>query len=108
MARIQILELPTEHHGDDMTTPFVLIIDQADDATRYALGPTDDTMYTAQATIAEAIGARTVLVFPTTIDIPANQVEVDGQSYPLVVKVEGDFEQFREQIGDEIRRGQAR
>jgi tRNA(Ile)-lysidine synthase TilS/MesJ len=29
MARLQILELPTGHHGDDMVTPFVLVIDRA-------------------------------------------------------------------------------
>jgi hypothetical protein len=29
MARIQVLELPAIHRGDDMETPFVLVVDQA-------------------------------------------------------------------------------
>jgi hypothetical protein len=29
MARLQILELPTEHHGDDMTTPWLLITERS-------------------------------------------------------------------------------
>jgi hypothetical protein len=73
MARLQILELP-EGSGDDQP-PFVLVIDQADEATveslhRQATGHVDDpAMYNP---IADQIGARAVLVFEETIDIPAN------------------------------------
>jgi hypothetical protein len=63
MARLQILELP-EGTGDDRP-PFVLVIDQVDDelAEDIARWPDD---------IAKRIGARQVLCFPGTIDIPAN------------------------------------
>ena len=68
MARLQILELPVEHHGDDMVTPFVLVIDQHEPppypADINGPGPFDQ--------IAEKIGARAVLVFDETVEIPAN------------------------------------
>ncbi|MBC9719505.1 hypothetical protein H9Y04_44100 [Streptomyces sp. TRM66268-LWL] len=30
MARIQILELPAEHDGEDFATPFAIVIDDCD------------------------------------------------------------------------------
>lgn len=65
MTRLQILELPTEHHGDDMTTPYLLVIDQVDDATADDLTRWPDD-------IAKRTGARHVLCFSETIEIPAN------------------------------------
>ncbi|MFF0588415.1 hypothetical protein ACFYWD_20860 [Streptomyces sp. NPDC003781] len=68
MARLQILELP-EGSNDDRP-PFVLVVDQVPtdeagfDALRRDLGTPDDLL--------ERIGARAVLVFEDTIDIPAN------------------------------------
>ncbi|MGW1015591.1 hypothetical protein [Streptomyces niveus] len=68
MARLQILELP-EGAGDDRP-PFVLVIDQVPtdedkfDAIRRDLGTPED--------LVERIGARAVLVFEDTIEIPAN------------------------------------
>lgn len=106
MARIQILELPTEHHGDDMTTPYILVIDQA---------PTDGDTYDAfhrdlegQKDIAERIGARAILCFTETIDLPANTVEVGEQTYPVTFKVLPDFTEFRAQVASELRATQAR
>jgi hypothetical protein len=66
MARLQILELP-EGSGDDRP-PFVLVIDQAprDEASSAFRRDLD------QNNIAAGIGARHVLVFEDTIDIPAN------------------------------------
>ncbi|MER5843703.1 hypothetical protein ABT099_26110 [Streptomyces prasinus] len=65
MARLQILELP-EGTGDDRP-PFVLVVDQVDGelAEDIARWPDD---------IAKRIGARQVLCFPGTVDIPANDV----------------------------------
>lgn len=65
MARLQILELP-EGAGDERP-PFVLVLDQVDDdlgeeITRW---PED---------VAKRIGARQILCFPGTIDIPANDL----------------------------------
>ncbi|WP_394436283.1 hypothetical protein [Streptomyces sp. SGAir0957] len=96
MARLQILELPTEHHGDDMITPFVLVIDQADEATLSNLreqasrGDGDPLDYNP---ISDQVGARAVLVFEETVEIPANnpqtstsgtktELRFDGQPWP--------------------------
>ncbi|MER6183015.1 hypothetical protein [Streptomyces sp. NPDC001652] len=68
MARLQILELP--EGSDDDRPPFVLVIDQAPadlagfDALRRDLGDHEDFL--------KRTGARAVLVFEETIDIPAN------------------------------------
>ena len=63
MARLQILELP-EGSGDDRP-PFILVVDQVD-------GDAAEAIANAGLTTAELIGARAVLVFEDTIDIPAN------------------------------------
>ena len=63
MARLQILELP-EGSNDDRP-PFVLVVDQVD-------GDAAEAIANAGLTTAELIGARAVLVFEDTIDIPAN------------------------------------
>lgn len=70
MARLQILELPTEHHGDDMITPFVLVIDEV------ATGPDGEVLMKAgdwEAT-RKQLGAKAILVFEETVEIPANEV----------------------------------
>lgn len=79
MARLQILELP--EGAEDDRPPFILVIDQARAEDFY---PADDgqTMWQAFTTrlvtedprraIAEQTGARAVLVFEDTVDIPAN------------------------------------
>jgi hypothetical protein len=67
MARLQILELP-EGSNDDRP-PFVLVVDQM---------PADEPGFEAlrrdltDGNLAERTGARAVLVFEDTIDIPAN------------------------------------
>ena len=69
MARIQILELPAvlRENGFD-ETPFVVVIDQVDteEAAERLLEDIGDR------NLAEAMGARQVLVFQDTMDIPAN------------------------------------
>lgn len=79
MARLQILELP--EGTDDDRPPFVLVIDQARVEDFY---PNTDAETAWQTYIgklvaadplkdmAERAGARAVLVFEDTIDIPAN------------------------------------
>jgi hypothetical protein len=64
MARLQILELP-EGSGDDRP-PFVLIVDQ------YEPVEASPEQFLRHQNVAEQIGARAVLVFEETIDIPAN------------------------------------
>ncbi|WP_406227331.1 hypothetical protein [Streptomyces anthocyanicus] len=78
MARLQILELP-EGSSDDRP-PFVPVVDQASEDIAKALNPaeSEDVSYATAIkrltglSIAEQIGARAVLVFEETIDIPAN------------------------------------
>ncbi|MBR8638607.1 hypothetical protein KEF29_03155 [Streptomyces tuirus] len=60
---MQILELP-EGSSDDRP-PFVLVVDQVD-------GDAAEAIANAGLTTAELIGARAVLLFEDTIDIPAN------------------------------------
>lgn len=69
MPRIQILELPTVPHENGLDeTPFAVIIDQ--------LGTEESADHIRQDirdhNLAEALGARHVLAFQDTIDIPAN------------------------------------
>ncbi|MFD7465153.1 hypothetical protein [Streptomyces tendae] len=80
MARLQILELP-EGSGDDRP-PFLLVVDQAGEDISKALNlnPSTDEVVPYDTVVqrltglslAEQIGARAVLVFEDTIDIPAN------------------------------------
>lgn len=63
MARLQILELP--EGADDERPPFVLVVDQVD-------GDAVEAIANAGLTTAELIGARAVLAFEETIEIPAN------------------------------------
>ncbi|MFE0794776.1 hypothetical protein [Streptomyces mutabilis] len=84
MARLQILELP-EGSNDDRP-PFVLVVDQYV-PRRYVQGigqtaePVDE--FTG---IAEQMGARAVLVFEETVDIPAN--DTSGYLAPPAAKQE--------------------
>lgn len=65
MARLQILELP--EGGGDERPPFVLVIDQYEPPP-YPGEPEQSPL----DGVAEKIGARAVLAFEDTIDIPAN------------------------------------
>jgi hypothetical protein len=71
MARLQILELP-EGAADDRP-PFVLVVDQYD-PQRYILGHDQPEPIDEFDGIAQKIGARAVLVFQETVEIPANQI----------------------------------
>jgi hypothetical protein len=101
MARLQILELPTEPHGDDMTTPWILVIDQVDEDTAADIARWPDD-------IAKRTGARHVLCFSDTVDIPANNVIPPGSHY----EVTGDgqpvtwtkADEARAEIIDKLRR----
>lgn len=103
MARLQILELP-EGGGDDRP-PFVLVVDQY---VPLDVGPTLLREPTPQRyqSFAEQTGARAVLVFEETIDIPGNDVPVDETGHPIKFRIEPDFETFREQVQEEIRKTQ--
>lgn len=71
MARLQILELP-EGSGDDRP-PFVLVVDQYQ-PLRYVLGVGEEPKATDEFEgVAAQIGARGILVFQETVEIPANR-----------------------------------
>ncbi|MGW3298492.1 hypothetical protein [Streptomyces rubiginosohelvolus] len=72
MARLQILELP-EGAGDDRP-PFILVVDQYE-----PVEATPSRLFRHQD-MAEQIGARSVLVFEDTIDIPANDTSAYASS----------------------------
>ncbi|MGV9271570.1 hypothetical protein ACWDRR_43790 [Kitasatospora sp. NPDC003701] len=62
MARIQVLELPTRHHGDEVETPFVIILDQLEGSAHHDL--TD-----AASALKEQAGAAAVVAFDGTLDV---------------------------------------
>lgn len=99
MARLQILELP-EGSGDDRP-PFVLVVDQYEPLD---VGPTllREPVPQRYQGIAERVGARAVLVFEETVDIPGNDVPLDPDGYPVKMRIEPDFETFREQVQGEV------
>lgn len=105
MPRLQILELPTEHHGDDMSTPYLLIIDEvprgddALDALRKDLADND---------LAARTGARSVLCFEATMELPAYQAVPGEQTYPVTFQVLPDFTEFRAQVASELQTTQQR
>lgn len=93
MARLQILELP-EGAGDDRP-PFVLVIDGYT-PQRYVLGPDQPEPISEFDGVAEQIGARAVLVFEDTIDIPANDTSAFAQ--PLATALHLDDHEVRGDI----------
>ncbi|MFB7162317.1 hypothetical protein [Streptomyces sp. NPDC056242] len=101
MARMQILELP-EGAGDERP-PFALVIDQADGDS-----PTLRAWLEGWEHVKEQIGARALLVFEETMELPGNEVPVDPDGYAIKFRVEGDFEKFHEQVQDEVRKAQIR
>jgi hypothetical protein len=89
MARLQILQLPADHRKDGSgETPYILVIDQASEDIAKTLDPQDQVasygtvmQRLAGLSLAEQIGARAVLVFRETADIPASGAEF-GNSGP--------------------------
>jgi hypothetical protein len=77
MARLQILELP--EGGGDERPPYLLVIDQVDEGTADDIARWPDD-------IAKRTGARHVLCFTETVDIPANEVPLDANGNPLFVQ----------------------
>jgi hypothetical protein len=100
MARIQILELP--EGASDERSPFAVIIDQVQDvdALRTSLG--------LDSSVRDAMGARVILAFEETVDIPANEpayaTELTGEGDSVTagvvhLKVEPDLTGFDESLG---------
>ncbi|MDX3455055.1 hypothetical protein PV396_24460 [Streptomyces sp. ME02-8801-2C] len=93
MARIQILELPTvcRANGDD-ETPFVVVIDQLGDDEASERFHQD----IGDGNLAEAIGARQVLAFQDTMDIPANDTSayVTGTTGDVRLEFQADYPKF--------------
>ncbi len=63
-ARLRVLELPAEHLGEAMTTPFVLVLDRATDSLLEALLTPG-----VAPSLKDASGARGVLFFSEEIDL---------------------------------------
>lgn len=103
MARLQILELP-EGAGDDRP-PFVLVVDQANYDSLSSLS----VALEGWQNIKDQIGARAVLVFEETIDIPANEVTLSDATDGNVVRirVEPDLDGFTDKVWTEVAKLQA-
>lgn len=77
MARLQILELPKGSSDD--RPPFALVVDRYQ-PLRYVQGVGEEPKTVDEfAGVAELIGARTVLVFQETVEIPANNLSSDAE-----------------------------
>ncbi len=101
MARIQILPLPAG--TSDERPPFALVIDEYL-PRRYAIGPDQPAPVDEFAGVAEKIGARAVLVFEETVQIPANDTSATVTP-TMVIRVEGDADSGSADLADQIRRG---
>ncbi|MFE9684169.1 hypothetical protein [Streptomyces sp. NPDC006285] len=114
MPRLQILPLPEVFVGEASETPFVLVIDQADEAIlqRLAFGTTIEvgdgngngtTTTPTYEYLKQQLGARAILVFADTIEIPANDVSAyaPGPVDDVHLDVEGNFPKFGPPNGGE-------
>jgi hypothetical protein len=99
MARLQILELP--EGVDDARAPFVLVVDQCV-PQRVVLGPKQGGAVDHWQLLADRIGARGVIVTPETLEIPANEVSIGPDGYPVRLRVEADLDGFRAQIAEMV------
>ncbi|MGY1439518.1 hypothetical protein [Streptomyces reniochalinae] len=72
MARIQILELP--EGADDKRPPFVLVVDEFEPQRYIPAAGMEPQRNDPFEGVAEKIGARAVLVFEETVEIPSNDV----------------------------------
>lgn len=100
MARLQILELP--EGADDDRPPFILVIDEYVPQRYITAGGSEFKARDPFEGVAEKIGARAVLVFEESIEIPANEATIDSDDYPLRVDIGGNFEPFRQQVEQEV------
>lgn len=89
MARLQILELPMVHNGDQTETPFILVIDEVSEeiAADIANWPDD---------VSQRLGARHVLCFTEAIDIPANDMSTSPSAPEMQVIVGDDPQAVRD------------
>ncbi|MFC7906461.1 hypothetical protein [Streptomyces nigra] len=107
MPRIQILPLP--EGASDERPPFALVIDQADEVILESLAygvayDSDHGQRPLRDALKDELGARAILCFAETIEIPAN----DTSAYvtpTMVVRVEGDADSSSADLADQIRRG---
>jgi hypothetical protein len=74
MARLQILELP--EGTDDVRPPYVLVVDETT-PQRVVIGMDQGAVPDYWQRVADAIGARGVIVTAETVEIPANDVSVE-------------------------------
>lgn len=62
--RLRVLPLPHSADPNDQSTPFVLVFDEVEPLPSTVLADLD------QASIRDATGARGLLVFPGSVDLP--------------------------------------
>ncbi|MFD4921154.1 hypothetical protein ACFWNE_07520 [Streptomyces goshikiensis] len=101
MARIQILELP--EGADDASPPFIIVVDEWE----YESFEDHGLLAARWDAFGQKVGARGVLFAECTIDIPADEISLGPDGYPIKLRFEGDFQQLREQVRDEVTQIQA-
>jgi hypothetical protein len=101
MTRLQILELP-EGAGDERP-PFVLVVDQCE-PLRIVMGPDNAPPLDPWQEAARQIGALYAIVTHETIEIPANEVSIGPDGYPVRLRVEADLTSFDEQVDEAVAR----
>ncbi|WP_327162097.1 hypothetical protein [Streptomyces zaomyceticus] len=98
MARLQILELP--EGVDDERAPFVLVVDEHVPQRYITAGGAQFTRRDPFDGLAEKIGARAVVVFEESIEIPANEIPVDAAGYPVRVRIVADTTEFEQALAE--------
>ncbi|MEU2780545.1 hypothetical protein [Streptomyces sp. NPDC007110] len=104
MPRIQILPLP--EGASDERPPFALVIDQADETILQSLAygiayDSDSGGRPLRDALKDELGARGILCFTETIEIPAN--DVTAYATPTaIVHVEGDTTGLAERVEETL------
>ncbi|OUD02557.1 hypothetical protein [Streptomyces swartbergensis] len=93
MARLRIVELPAQHNGDEMTTPFVVVLDQIGEFSPFNSSAGVESF----GATARAWGARGALVTTDTVELadelpvaePFDLVAEGGHRFVAVPKHDG-------------------
>jgi hypothetical protein len=99
MPRLQILELP--EGASDERPPFVLVVDESA-PQRVIAGMNRGSVRDYWHEVADRIGARGVIVTAETVEIPANEVSIGPDGYPVRLRVDADLGGFRDQVADAL------
>ncbi|MEO3976317.1 hypothetical protein [Streptomyces sp. CAU 1734] len=106
MTRIQILELPQGDNDD--RPPFVLVVDDYTPTRHVTAAGQHLRLRDDLNAVARQIGAAGVLTFAEMVEIPANEVPVGPDGYPVRLAVEWDLGDLGSQVEAQTREARAR